>query len=128
MDYSSKLIFSLILKEEPEKKDEMLAKFYEFQTKANIYHAYHTIQRYTDEPFTSYMPEALFNISRYLMHELLNESAVPKGVSRFAVLYALAKQSRNLGKNFEISSNYLVSNAVFVPNFCCNDELSSTMS
>ena len=81
----------------------MLAKFYEFQTKANIYHAYHTIQRYTDEPFTSYMPEALFNISRYLMHELLNESAVPKGVSRFAVLYALAKQSRNLGKNFELS-------------------------
>ena len=128
MDYSSQLIFSLILKEEPEKKDEMLAKFYEFQTKANIYHAYHTIQRYTDEPFTSYMPEALFNISRYLMHELLNESAVPKGVSRFAVLYALAKQSRNLGKNFEISSNYLLSNAVFVPNFCRNDELSSTMS
>jgi len=97
MNYSSQLILSLILKEEPEKKDEMLAKFYEFQTKANIYHAYHTIQRYTDEPFTSYMPEALFNISRYLMHELLNESAVPKGVSRFAVLYALAKQSRNLG-------------------------------
>lgn len=31
------------------------------------------------------------------MHELLHETAVPKGVSRFAVLYALAKQSRNLG-------------------------------
>jgi intraflagellar transport protein 122 len=33
--------------------------------------------RYTDEPFTSYMPEALFNISRYLMHELLANH--PKG-------------------------------------------------
>merc|ERR1712042_249243 len=76
---------------------EMLARFREYQKKASIYYAYHTIQRYTDEPFTSYMPEALFNISRYLMHELLNESSVPKGVSRFAVLYALAKQSRNLG-------------------------------
>ena len=51
--------------------------------------------RYTDEPFTSYMPEALFNISRYLMHELLSNH--PKGVSKFAVYYALAKQSRNLG-------------------------------
>ena len=51
--------------------------------------------RYTDEPFTSYMPEALFNISRYLMHELLFEQ--PKGVSKFAVHYALAKQARNLG-------------------------------
>ena len=36
------------------------------------------------------MPEALFNISRYLMHELLFEQ--PKGVSKFAVHYALAKQ------------------------------------
>ena len=42
----------------------MLDKFKEFQAKANIYYTYHTIQRYTDEPFTSYMPEALFNISR----------------------------------------------------------------
>lgn len=47
------------------KEDEsMEEKFREFQTKANIYYTYHTIQRYTDEPFTSYMPEALFNISR----------------------------------------------------------------
>jgi intraflagellar transport protein 122 len=78
------------------KEDErMVKKFREFQTKANMYYAYHTIQRYTDEPFTSYMPEALFNISRYLMHELLFEQ--PKGVSKFSVHYALAKQARNLG-------------------------------
>ena len=73
----------------------MLMKYREFQKKASIYYAYHTIQRYTDEPFTSYMPEALFNISRFLMHELLFTH--PKGVSKFAVLYALAKQARNLG-------------------------------
>ena len=73
----------------------MLMKFREFQKKASIYYAYHTIQRYTDEPFTSYMPEALFNISRFLMHELLFSH--PKGVSKFSVLYALAKQARNLG-------------------------------
>ena len=75
--------------------NDMLRKFQEFQKKASIYYAYHTIQRYTDEPFTSYMPEALFNISRFLMHELLFTH--PKGVSKFAVLYALAKQARNLG-------------------------------
>ena len=44
----------------------MLENFKEYQNKANIYYAYHTIQRYTDEPFTSYMPEALFNISRFV--------------------------------------------------------------
>ena len=74
---------------------ELLEKFREHHNKSSIYYAYHTIQRYTDEPFTSYMPEALFNISRYLLHELGKEQ--PKGVSKFSVLYALAKQSRNLG-------------------------------
>ena len=70
-----------------------VAKFREHHSKASIYYAYHTIQRYTDEPFTSYMPEALFNISRYLLHELVRDQ--PKGVSKFAVLYALAKQVQN---------------------------------
>ena len=42
------------------------------------------------------MPEALFNISRYLMHEI-QAGTHPKGVSKFSVLYALAKQARNLG-------------------------------
>ena len=80
---------------EAEDPTELLQKFQEDHKKASIYYAYHTIQRYTDEPFTSYMPEALFNISRYLLHELIKEH--PKGVSKFSVLYALAKQARNLG-------------------------------
>lgn len=41
------------------------------------------------------MPEALFNISRFLMNE--TKDVRPKGVSQFAVLYTLAKQARNLG-------------------------------
>ena len=44
---------------------EHVYKFKDHHRKSSIYYAYHTIQRYTDEPFTSYMPEALFNISRY---------------------------------------------------------------
>ncbi|KAB7503457.1 Intraflagellar transport protein [Armadillidium nasatum] len=43
-------------------------------------------EAFRDEPFTSYMPEALFNISRYLMHELMHIQ--PPGIS--------TKQSRNL--------------------------------
>jgi len=48
-----------------------------------------------NEPFTSYMPEALFNISRFLMNEM--KDVHPKGVSQFAILYTLSKQARNLG-------------------------------
>ena len=55
----------------PDQKEAMVRLFYEHQRKANIYYAYHTIHRYIEEPFTSYMPEALFNIARFLTHELI---------------------------------------------------------
>lgn len=47
---------------------------------AAIYYAYHAVHRYLEEPFTSFMPEALFNISRFLMTEALQHNR-PKGVS-----------------------------------------------
>ncbi|KAK3103245.1 hypothetical protein FSP39_017787 [Pinctada imbricata] len=84
-----------IAKDEPEKRDEMLAKFQDFQRKADMYYAYHSIQRYTDEPFTSHLPEALFNIARYLLHMM--QHGIPHGISKVGTLYALAKQSKNLG-------------------------------
>lgn len=64
---------------------------------ADIYYAYDTIHRYLEEPFTAYMPEALFNISRFLMVEIARTK--PAGVSRFAVYFTLAKQARKLGAN-----------------------------
>ena len=48
-----------------------------------------------DEPFTSFTSEQLFNIARFLVHELLRIQ--PKGISKFAALYALARQARTLG-------------------------------
>lgn len=64
---------------------------------SEIYYAYDTIHRYLEEPFTAYMPEALFNISRYLMVEISRTK--PPGVSAFAVYFTLAKQARKLGAN-----------------------------
>ena len=49
-----------------------------------------------DEPFTSHLPEALFNMARYLLH-MITEFDVPVGISKVATLFALAKQSKNLG-------------------------------
>ena len=84
-----------IAAEDPTKKVDMLEKYREFQHKAEMYYVYHSIQRYSDEPFTSHLPEALFNMSRFLLHQL-NEK-VPVGISKVATLYALAKQSKALG-------------------------------
>ncbi|XP_045581276.1 intraflagellar transport protein 122 homolog [Procambarus clarkii] len=83
-----------IAAEEEEEYDAMMNKFKDYQKKASMYYAYHTIQRYMDEPFTSYMPEALFNISRFLVHELVTTQ--PTGISKFSTMYTLSKQARNL--------------------------------
>ncbi|XP_057296410.1 intraflagellar transport protein 122 homolog [Hydractinia symbiolongicarpus] len=76
-------------------EDNILEKFYEFQRKASIYYVYHTIQRFMEEPFTSQMPEPLFNMGRFLLHSLIKE--VPHGVSRVHALFAVAKQGKSLG-------------------------------
>uniref|UniRef100_A0A1B6JCB8 Intraflagellar transport protein 122 homolog n=2 Tax=Proconiini TaxID=565685 RepID=A0A1B6JCB8_9HEMI len=84
-----------IANEKQDQQSEMISKFHEYEKYASIYYAYHVIQRYLEEPFTSYQPEALFNIARFLLHE--TKAVNPTGVSQFAILYALSKQARTLG-------------------------------
>ncbi|XP_040264299.1 LOW QUALITY PROTEIN: intraflagellar transport protein 122 homolog [Bufo bufo] len=84
-----------IAQDNEEKQDAMLHKFHYFQHLAELYHVYHSIQRYTDEPFSSHLPETLFNIARFLLHSLTKES--PLGISKVNTLYTLAKQSKALG-------------------------------
>ncbi|XP_010017856.1 PREDICTED: intraflagellar transport protein 122 homolog, partial [Nestor notabilis] len=84
-----------IAQENEQQKTEMLQKFHHFQHLAEVYHAYHAIHRYTEEPFSSHLPETLFNISRFLLHSLTKET--PLGISKVNTLFALAKQSKALG-------------------------------
>ncbi|XP_053932858.1 intraflagellar transport protein 122 homolog isoform X1 [Cuculus canorus] len=84
-----------IAQENEQQKSEMLQKFHHFQHLAEVYHVYHSIQRYTEEPFSFHLPETLFNISRFLLHSLTNET--PLGISKVNTLFTLAKQSEALG-------------------------------
>ncbi|XP_077972109.1 intraflagellar transport protein 122 homolog [Styela clava] len=84
-----------IAREHPEKTEEMIEKFEEYRKLGEMYYAYHSIHTYTDEPFTSHLPEALFNIARYLVHQMSTRSPPPR-VSKVATWYALAKQGRYL--------------------------------
>ncbi|XP_053172845.1 intraflagellar transport protein 122 homolog isoform X7 [Scomber japonicus] len=84
-----------IARESEDQRDEMLKKFERFQHLAELYHVYRSIQRYTDEPFSSHMPETLFNICRFLLNNLTKD--IPPGISKVNTLYALAKQSGKLG-------------------------------
>ncbi|RWS21703.1 intraflagellar transport protein 122-like protein, partial [Leptotrombidium deliense] len=76
-------------------RQRFINKFTTLQRKADIYYAYHNIYRYIEEPFTSFFPDALFNMARFVFHLTLNNT--PEGVSKVSILYALAKQGRNLG-------------------------------
>ncbi|KAM7295537.1 intraflagellar transport protein 122 homolog [Ixodes scapularis] len=76
-------------------REPLLRRYSELLNLADIYYVYHNVHRYIEEPFTAFLPEALFNMSRYLLHELTGRSV--RGVSLVGVLYALSKQSRNLG-------------------------------
>ncbi|XP_009078745.1 PREDICTED: intraflagellar transport protein 122 homolog [Acanthisitta chloris] len=84
-----------IAQENEQQTTEMLQKFHHFQRLAEVYHVYHSIQRYTEEPFSFPMPDILFNSSRFLLHSLTKET--PLGISKVNTLFALAKQSRALG-------------------------------
>ncbi|XP_063677481.1 intraflagellar transport protein 122 homolog isoform X2 [Bolinopsis microptera] len=78
-----------------EEVNQYLDKFQDYQHRAEMYYVYQTLHRYTEEPFTSHLPEALFNMARFLLHNLSQE--IPYGVSKVSILYALAKQSKNMG-------------------------------
>nr|DBA18477.1 TPA: hypothetical protein GDO54_016716 [Pyxicephalus adspersus] len=84
-----------IARDNEAKQESMLQKFHYFQHLAELYHAYYPIQRYTNEPFSSHLPETLFNISRFLLHSLTKKS--PLGISKVNTLYTLVKQSKTLG-------------------------------
>ncbi|KAJ7316950.1 hypothetical protein JRQ81_003112 [Phrynocephalus forsythii] len=84
-----------IAQDNEQQKTEMLQKFHHFQHLAELYHAYHFIHKCTEEPFNHYLPETLFNISRFLLHSLTKDA--PLGISKVNTLFALAKQSKALG-------------------------------
>lgn len=62
---------------------------------AMMYHAYIQIHKYIVDPFTFSLPESLMNASIFLITK--SNSNMPRGISRFYILYALAKMSRTLG-------------------------------
>lgn len=64
----------------PTQHDEMLNNFYFNEYLASIYYSYNAVHHYLEEPFTSFMPEALFNISRFLMTEIHQHK--PPGISQ----------------------------------------------
>lgn len=73
-----------------------MALFGEYNNKAAQYYAYHSIHRFTEEPFTSLLPETIFHTAQFVLNDLSNDDDPPKGISKVFSLYAIAKQGQNL--------------------------------
>ncbi|KAM6345383.1 intraflagellar transport protein 122 homolog isoform 10-T10 [Alca torda] len=96
-----------IAQENEQQKTEMLQKFHHFQRLAEIYHVYHSIQRYTGLWLTFPLIMGKTRLDRrrhpslgipttwFLLHSLTKET--PLGISKVNTLFALAKQSKALG-------------------------------
>ncbi|XP_014246043.1 intraflagellar transport protein 122 homolog [Cimex lectularius] len=76
-------------------QDEQLSKYYEYEKYATIYYAYHSIERYSEDPFTAHQLEDLFNIGRFLMQE--TKALHLPGISQFSLFLQIAKLSQQLG-------------------------------
>lgn len=69
----------------------------ECEHKADLYYAYAVIFAYVMEPFTTYQPEMLFQVSRFIINSLGISDSIPQGISKTFTLYTLAKQAMRLG-------------------------------
>jgi len=69
----------------------------ECERKADLYFAYSTVHAYVTDPFTSHQPEALFQVSRFIINSLGNADVIPLGISKASTLYTLARQAMILG-------------------------------
>lgn len=60
--------------------DHHLKEYKNHMRIAKVYYAYNIIYSYMKEPFTTYSPVSLFNVSRYILNEVEFRGA-PKAVS-----------------------------------------------
>lgn len=60
--------------------EKRIAKFQKSMNLAELYYVYHCIHCFVEQPFTSYLPEALHNMARFLM--LKTNKICPRGISR----------------------------------------------
>lgn len=79
LDFQYTKFHPIALSGSEDEVNQYLDKFQDYQHRAEIYYVYQTLHRYTEEPFTSHLPEALFNMARFLLHNLAQE--IPYGKS-----------------------------------------------
>eukprot|EP01116_Phalansterium_solitarium_P016577 TRINITY_DN3872_c0_g3_i3.p1 TRINITY_DN3872_c0_g3~~TRINITY_DN3872_c0_g3_i3.p1 ORF type:complete len:1186 (+),score=383.77 TRINITY_DN3872_c0_g3_i3:201-3758(+) len=77
-----------------EEDRQTLELFLLYRKMSEIYYAYNFIFKYTEEPFTTLTQDQVFNIARFLITQLPDDT--PLNISRLYILFALAKHAKDL--------------------------------
>jgi intraflagellar transport protein 122 len=75
---------------------ESLKRAEQFQWNSDLYYAYYYIHDSNERPFTSMLPESLFQVARFLLNSM-GKAEAPYAISRVYTLFTLAKQGKALG-------------------------------
>jgi intraflagellar transport protein 122 len=75
--------------------EEQSSKFRYYLDLSENYHVYSTVHQFIDQPFTNTLPDVFLNSANYLLHKLADP--YPKGISKFAVLFTVAKHAKQTG-------------------------------
>lgn len=73
-------------------ESSILYKMRQHARRSDLYYAYHFVHAYTTDPFTSYLPETLFNAARFIINVVGTEEA-PYGISKAHTLFTLGQQA-----------------------------------
>ena len=60
--------------------EKHVSQFHSHMDLAELYYVYHRIYCFVEQPFTSHIPEALHNMSRFLVHRTMKTT--PRGISK----------------------------------------------
>jgi len=62
------------------RREKLVEKFHSCVELSECYHVYNVIHYFMEQPFTSHLPEALLNMSRFLTLKTLKHT--PPGISK----------------------------------------------
>lgn len=79
-----------------EEQQKLIATAFESERCSELYYAYALIFAFTDEPFTTLLPEVLFHSARFLLNKIGNVPSPPPGISMAGIYFTLGQHALQL--------------------------------
>jgi intraflagellar transport protein 122 len=95
-DQKLRLVKAVSPDEMSDQDSALVASALESEFYSELYWAYAMVFAYTDEPFTTLLPEALFHSARFLLNKMTKNTKPPPGVSLGNIYFTLGHHAAQL--------------------------------